>query len=96
MRDDHILLAAEELQMTAAIKAAQIAGKQPAVNDGLRSQLGIVEVMRHYGFAPCRHFSNAFRIRIQHTQLDPGQRLPDSIGTERLQIVERERRACFS
>src|SRR5262245_59642055 len=43
--DDHIFDSTEELQMAHRIKSAQVAGHQPAVDDRLRGQFGIVQVM---------------------------------------------------
>ena len=58
-RDDHVLLAPQQLQMTGRIQFALIAGSQPAVNDGLIGQLGIVEVMRHDGATARNDFADA-------------------------------------
>src|SRR5208282_760173 len=88
--DDHVLLAAEQLQMAVAIEAAQIAGQEPAIDNRLQGEFGIVEIVGHESLAAGRDFSNAFVVRIQNAQLDSGKRLTDCVGAKRSQIVERK------
>ena len=90
---NHVLLAPEKLQMPVAIKAAKIAGDQPAIHDGLRGQLGIVQVVRHHRLAVNRNFADAIGIGIENTQLDSRQRLAYGVRAKRLQVIQGERGA---
>src|SRR5690348_5612021 len=42
--DDHVFLAAEELQMSGSVEAAKVAGHQPAVENSFGGELRIVQV----------------------------------------------------
>src|SRR5450432_2744354 len=90
--DDHVLLAPEELKMSSTVKSPQIAGDQPAVNDGLKREFRVVQIMRHDCLAANRDFAHALVVWIQNPQLDSGERLAHRICPKWLQIVERQRR----
>ena len=81
--------------MAAALEPAQIARQKPAIDNGFQRQFRIVEIVRHHRLASHSDFADAVGVRTQNSQLDSRQRLADRVGAERLQIVERERRARF-
>ena len=82
--DDHVFLAAEELQMASGIEAAEIAGHQPAVDDGFGGEFRLVQVAGHDRFAANRNFADAVGVRIDDANFHAGERLADSVGAERL------------
>src|ERR1700676_5021340 len=82
--DDHVFLAAEELQMAGGIEAAEVAGHEPAVDDGLSSEFGLVEVAGHYGLAAHGDFADAVRVRIDDADFHARERFADGVGAERL------------
>src|ERR1700722_477169 len=45
--DDHVSLSPEKLQMSAAIKTAEIARQKPTFDDSLQREVRVVEVMGH-------------------------------------------------
>src|SRR5882757_4044576 len=61
---DHVFLAARELQMTRAVKTAEVAGQKPAINDGFRGEFRFIQIAGHYGFATNSNFANAVGSRI--------------------------------
>src|ERR1700737_5363182 len=76
--DDHVFLAAEELEMAAGIEAAEVAGHEPTIDDGFGGELRLVEVAGHHGFAADRDFADAFGIGIEDADLHTGEGLADS------------------
>src|SRR5262249_48061191 len=93
--DDHVFLAAKKLQMAPFIEAAQVACVQPAVDDGLGSEFGIVEVTSHDRLAANTDLADALRVGTDTFQFHTGQRLTDSVRTKGLEIVDGDRSARF-
>ena len=93
--DDHVFLAAEELQDGRSDRAPEIAGHQPAVDDGFRGQFGIVEIMRHDRLAANGDFADAIRHRDSRYYFHARQRLANGVRAEWFEIVHGDRRACF-
>src|SRR5262249_22789379 len=88
--DDHVLLATKQLQVTGTVEPAEVAGKQPPVNNRLGGQFGIIQVVRHNGRALSGHFADAFPIRIENSQSNSRQRLAYRIRAKRFQVVNRQ------
>src|SRR5260370_42620469 len=82
--DDHVFLAAEDLQMALGGEAAEVAGHEPAVDHGFLGEVVLVEVARHYGFAAHEDFADAIRIGIDDADFHAGKRFADGVCTEGL------------
>src|SRR5207302_7408415 len=93
--DDHVFLATCELQMTLAVKAAEVAGQKPAVDDGFGRKFRLIQVAGHDGLAADTNFTDAVGGGIQNAHFHPGQRLADSVRAKGFQIVDGDRRARF-
>src|SRR5262249_32532194 len=59
--DDHILLAAAEVEMPLRVQLAKIAGAKPAIHNGFGRQFGIVEVAGHDRLAAYPDFAHTVR-----------------------------------
>jgi len=70
--DDHVFLAAEELQVPGGLEAAHVAGAHPAVHDGFGGESRFVEVAGHHRFAADGHFADAFGVRIADLHFHAG------------------------
>ena len=81
--------------MAGRVEAAQVAGLQPAVHDGLGGQLRLVEVVRHNGLAAHRHFADAVGVGRDDAHFHPRQRLADGVGPEGVEVVEGDGGAGF-
>ena len=81
--------------MSSPIEAAQISGEQPAIDDGLRGQFRIIEVVGHDRLAARRHFTDAFGIWIENAQFHAGKRLAHRIRAEGFEVIQGERGASF-
>src|SRR5207245_3864368 len=79
--------------MAGTIEASQIAGEQPTVHYGFGSELGIVEVMRHDGFATGSDFANTVSVRIQDAKFHSRQWLAHCVRAEWLQVIHGQYRA---
>src|SRR5258708_12033365 len=77
--DNHVFLAAEELQMAGRIDAAKIAGQEPTVHDGFCGEFGIVKVTGHHRFATDGELSNAVGIGVDDADLPALKRLPHPV-----------------
>src|SRR5438876_6969902 len=93
--DNHVLLAPEELQMPAAVKAAQVTREQPAVNDRLGRKLRVVEIMRHHSLTVYSHLADSLGIGLQDSQFNSGQRLANGIREKWLEVDEGNLRTAF-
>src|SRR2546430_10077365 len=74
--DDHVFLATCELQMTLAVKAAEVAGQKPAVDDGFGRKFRLIQVAGHDGLAADTNFTDAVGGGIQMRTSIPGSGLP--------------------
>ena len=81
--------------MARAVKAPEVAGQKPAIDDGLRREFRFIQVAGHDGSASDGDFANAVRGRMQNAHFHPGQRLADGIRAKRFQIVDGDCCACF-
>src|SRR5258708_39244045 len=93
--DDHIFLAASELQVARFVEAAEVAGQEPPVDDGFRRQFRLIQVARHHGFAANRNFANAVGGRIHDAHFHPWQWLANGVRAKWFQIIDRDCRAGF-
>ena len=67
--------------MAARVEPPEVAGHQPAVHDGLRGHLGIVEIMRHHRFAAHGDFARCRPARDRRcAPRIPGTGLPTVSG----------------
>src|SRR5207248_11237277 len=82
-------------QMPAAVKPAQVTGKEPTVHDRLGRKLRVVEIMRHYGLAVYRNLADSLGIGLQDSQFNSGQRFANGIRAKWLEVVEGKRRTGF-
>ena len=83
--DDHVLVAADQDEVAVLVEASHVAGVQPAVDEGLRSLVGPVEVAAHHVGALDHHLAGlAVGCRaprsVDHPDRLPRQRKPDSPG----------------
>jgi len=81
--------------MTRAVEAPEVAGHQPAVNDGFRSEFRLIQVARHDGFASNGNFANTVDGRIHNAHFHPRQRLANGIRAKRFQVIDGDRRTRF-
>src|SRR5713226_3045779 len=81
--------------MARAVKAAEVAGQEPTIDDGFRREFRLIQVTRHHGLAANRNFADAVGGRIYDAHFHPGQRLANRVRAKRFQIVDRDRRAGF-
>src|SRR5260370_30492265 len=88
--DDHVFLAAGELQMTRLVEAAEVASQEPPVDDGFRREFRFIQITRHNGFAANGNFANTVGSRIHDADFDPGQRLANGVRAKRFQVVDRD------
>src|SRR5712664_4497230 len=93
--DDHVFLAARELQVASLVEAAKVAGQQPAVDDGFRRKFRLIHIARHDGFASNRNFANTVGGRIYDAHFHPRQWLANGVRAKRFQIVDRDGSAGF-
>src|SRR5260370_7132753 len=84
--DDHVFLAAEELQMALGVEAAEVAGHEPAVDHGFLGEFGLVEVARHYGFAAHVDFADPIRTGFADAAFHTAQRFSHLVHTARLYV----------
>ncbi len=82
--DNHVFLAAEELEMTCGIEAAEVAGHEPTVDDGFGGEFGLVEVAGHNRFAADGDFADAICVGIDDADLHAGEWLADGVGAKGL------------
>ena len=80
--DDHILSPAEKLQMAGGVELSEVAGHEPTVDDGLRGQFWIVEIMRHDHFAAHGNFADAIRIWIHNFHFHAGKGFANGVRAE--------------
>src|SRR6266571_3967205 len=81
--------------MTCAVKAAEVAGQKPAIDDGFRRKFRLIQIAGHHGFASNGHFANAVSVGVHDAHFHPGERLANRVRAKRLQIVDRNGRARF-
>src|SRR5713226_9725141 len=93
--DDHVFLAARELQTTRIVESPEVAGKQPAVNDGFRREFGLIQIAGHDGLASNGNFANAVGSWIHNAHFHTRQRLANRVCAKWFQIVDRECRTGF-
>src|SRR5579864_8397169 len=93
--DDHVFLAAEELQMAGGIESTEIAGHQPSVDDGFAGEFGLIQIAGHDCFAADSNLADSVGAWIDDADLHAGQWLADSVCAERLEIVDGDRCARF-
>src|SRR5262249_15043678 len=93
--DDHVFLAAEKMEMAFIIEPAEIAGHEPAIDDGRCGELGLAEVTGHDRLAANRDFTNALVVGGKDADFHAGERFADSIGAEGLQVVNGDGGAGF-
>ena len=56
-RDDHVLLAVDEVQVALVVDVADVAGVHPAVAQRLRGRIRVVPVAEHRGVGLCEHLA---------------------------------------
>src|SRR5579863_272648 len=93
---DHVLLASEKLKMAFAVESSEVAGQEPAFNDGLERKLRVVQVVGHDCLAVRHHLSDSLVVRIQDAHIHARQGFADRIRAKGFEIVEREHRTGFS
>src|SRR5712664_2260575 len=76
--------------MTRAVEAPEVAGQEPAVDDGFRREFRLIQVARHNGFASNGNFADTVGGRIHDAHFHPGQRLANGVRAKRFQIVDRD------
>src|SRR6267143_1607398 len=88
--DDHVFLAAGEMQVASLVEAAKVAGQEPAVDDGFRREFRFIQVARHDGLASNGDFANAVGGGIYDAHFHPRQRLAHGVRAKWLQIVDND------
>ena len=82
-RDDHIFLAAAQLQMTVFVEFPQVSGHQPAINNRFGGELGVVEIAGHNRFAAHGNFPDSVTGGIHDAHFHSGQRFANSVRAKR-------------
>src|SRR5467141_589500 len=93
--DDHVFLAAGEMQVASLVEAAKVAGQEPAVDDGFRREFRFIQIARHDGLASNGDFANAVGSGIYDANFHPRQRLAYGVRAKWFQIVDRNGGASF-
>src|SRR6267378_1398037 len=93
--DDHVFLAAGELQVASPVETAKVAGQEPAVDDGFRREFRFIQIARHDGLASNGDFANAVGSGIYDANFHPRQRLAYGVRAKWFQIVDRNGGASF-
>src|SRR5260370_30028037 len=81
--------------MSGSVKASEVAGQKPAINDGFRREFRFIQIASHDGFAADSNFANAIGSRIQNAHFHPGQWLANGVRAKWFQIVDRDCRPGF-
>ena len=80
--DNHVFLAAAQMQVSLCVEFAEVAGTQPTFDDGLLGEFWIVEVTGHDGLAAHNHFSDAVGAGIGNFNFHTWERFADSVRTK--------------
>src|SRR2546421_277248 len=93
--NDHVFLAARELQVAHLVETPEVAGQEPTFDDGFRREFRLIQIARHDGLAANSNFANAVNRRIHDAYFHSRQRLANGICAKRFQIVDRDGSAGF-
>src|SRR4030095_2421807 len=93
--DDNIFLTAAEVQVTFGVEPSDIAGAEPAVDDGFGGEFRFMQIAGHDGLAANLNLADAVGTGISNADFHAWKRLSDGVRAKRFQIVDGDRGAGF-